>query len=48
MDDINKICDKNKALEAFTYAFNNRKDEPEVIWEYLLHYRRLLGENEIM
>lgn len=48
MDDINRIYAKNKALEAFTEAFNTRKDEPEVIWEYLLHYRRLLGENEIM
>lgn len=48
MDEINRISAKNRALEAFTEVFNNRKDEPEIIWEHLLHYRRLLGENEIM
>lgn len=47
MDDIKRIAAKNRAYEIFTEAYNNCKDDPETIWEYLMVYRRLLGENEI-
>lgn len=47
MDDTKRIEAKNKAYEYFIEAYNNRKDEPNIIWEYLIAYRKLLGENEI-
>ena len=47
MDENKRIEAKNKAYEAFTKAYNNYKNEPDIIWEYLIAYRKLLGENEI-
>lgn len=47
MNDNKRILAKNRAYEFFTEAYKNNKDDPEIIWEYLLAYRRLLGENEI-
>ncbi len=42
----NKYLTKNEAREIFleTYAFY--KDNQDKVWESLLEYRRLLGENE--
>ncbi len=45
MNDIARIQIKDRAREAFTDAFNNQ-DDPERVWEYLVLYRRVLGENE--
>jgi hypothetical protein len=37
---------KQKAYELFQQAFMYQQDQPELVWEYLCLYRRLLGENE--
>jgi hypothetical protein len=48
MSDNKRIAAKNKAREIFTEAYNNYKDDPDMIWEYLLVYRKLLHENELI
>lgn len=47
MDETKRNEAKNRAYNYFTEAYNNHKDEPDIIWDYLITYRRLLGENEI-
>lgn len=43
---IMQNIEKERALNKFKELFNSNKDQPDKIWEALLEYRRLLGENE--
>ncbi len=40
----NKV--KEDAFNKFSDLYQNHKDQPDKIWEALLEYRRLLGNNE--
>lgn len=41
-----KNIEKELAYNKFKELFNSNKDDQDKIWEALLEYRRLLGENE--
>ena len=45
MNDVTNTLKKTRARLAFMEAFRN-EENPDTVWDLLLEYRRLLGENE--